>query len=139
MTEKPKRHPRRSDQEWIQLIQECRTSGLTDKEWCEQHKIQPSKFYYHIRRLRAKACSLPDNPRAAIHETHEIVNVASLCLSATPAENTGELHSHTVVQNTNLTTSPAIRLSYGGYCIEILNSAEHRTIISTLAALQQLC
>lgn len=25
------RHPKRSDQEWMELIQECRTSGLTDK------------------------------------------------------------------------------------------------------------
>lgn len=29
------RHPRRTDQEWMALIQECRTSGLTDKAWCE--------------------------------------------------------------------------------------------------------
>ena len=28
------RHPKRSDQEWMELIQECRTSGLTDKAWC---------------------------------------------------------------------------------------------------------
>lgn len=25
------KHPKRSDQEWMELIQECRTSGLTDK------------------------------------------------------------------------------------------------------------
>ena len=42
------RHPRRTDQEWMALIQECRTSGLTDKAWCEQHHIQRSNFYYHI-------------------------------------------------------------------------------------------
>ena len=28
------RHPKRSDQEWMELIQECRTRGLTDKAWC---------------------------------------------------------------------------------------------------------
>lgn len=34
------RHPKRSDQEWMELIQECRTSGLTDKAWCERNHIQ---------------------------------------------------------------------------------------------------
>ena len=45
---KQKRHPRRPDQEWLDLIQECRSSGMTDKAWCEMNHIQPSKFYYHI-------------------------------------------------------------------------------------------
>ena len=43
------RHPKRSDQEWMELIQECRTSGLTDKAWCERNHIQRSSLYYHIR------------------------------------------------------------------------------------------
>lgn len=55
-----KRHPRRSDEEWLNIIHECRTSGLPDKIWCEEHHIQPSKFYYHIRRLRAKACEITE-------------------------------------------------------------------------------
>ena len=55
-----KRHPRRSDEEWLNIIHECRTSGLSDKIWCEEHHIQPSKFYYHIRRLRAKACEITE-------------------------------------------------------------------------------
>ena len=40
------RHPKRSDQEWMELIQECRTSGLTDKAWCERNHIQRSSLYY---------------------------------------------------------------------------------------------
>ena len=31
---------RRTDQEWLDLIRECRTSGLTDKAWYEQQHIQ---------------------------------------------------------------------------------------------------
>ena len=50
------RHPKRSDQEWMELIQECRTSGLTDKAWCERNHIQRSSLYYHIRRFRNMAC-----------------------------------------------------------------------------------
>lgn len=41
----------RTDEEWLSLIQECRSSGLTDKQWCEAHQICPSNFYYQIKRL----------------------------------------------------------------------------------------
>lgn len=53
-----KRHPRRSDEEWLNIIKYCRASGLPGKTWCLDHGIQASKFYYHIRRLKAKACEI---------------------------------------------------------------------------------
>ncbi len=34
---------RRSDSEWLQIIQKCRQSGMSDSSWCEQHDI-----YNHI-------------------------------------------------------------------------------------------
>ena len=58
-----KRHPRRSDEEWLNIIKDCRTSGLPDKTWCLDHGIQPSKFYYHIRRLKAKACEITERDK----------------------------------------------------------------------------
>ena len=42
----------RTDEEWLSLIQECRLSGLTDKQWCETHQICPSNFYYQIQKFR---------------------------------------------------------------------------------------
>lgn len=45
---------RRTEEDWFQLIQECRTSGLSDKEWCRQNNITISNFYYHIRQLTKK-------------------------------------------------------------------------------------
>ena len=56
----PKRNPRRTDKEWLDLIQECRSSGLSDKCWCQEHHIHTSNFYYQIRRLRQKACEIPE-------------------------------------------------------------------------------
>lgn len=45
---------RRSQDEWLQLIQECRSSGLTDRTWCEQHGILVSSFYNAVKRLTMK-------------------------------------------------------------------------------------
>ena len=52
-------HPARTDQEWLELITACRTSGLNDKDWCEQNAIPISTFYNAIRRLRKRACEIP--------------------------------------------------------------------------------
>ncbi len=53
------RAPRRSQEEWIQLIMECRNSGMTDRTWCERHGILVSSFYNAVKRLRKKACDIP--------------------------------------------------------------------------------
>ena len=50
---------RRSQDEWFQLIQECRSSGLSDRTWCEQHGILVSSFYNAVKRLRRSACDIP--------------------------------------------------------------------------------
>lgn len=39
---------RRTDQEWLDLIQECRTSGLTDKEWCVNNIISSAATFITI-------------------------------------------------------------------------------------------
>lgn len=52
--------PTRSLKEWMELITECRQSGLSDAAWCRQHQISVSSFYNAATRLRRKACTIPD-------------------------------------------------------------------------------
>lgn len=39
-----KRAPGRSLDEWMELVIQCRQSGLTDAAWCNEHGISPSCF-----------------------------------------------------------------------------------------------
>ena len=55
-----KRAPGRSLDEWMELVTECRQSGLTAAAWCNEHGISPSCFYNAVTRLRKKACQIPD-------------------------------------------------------------------------------
>ena len=55
-----KRVPGRSLDEWMELVTECRQSGLTDAAWCNEHGISPSCFYNAVTRLRKRACQIPD-------------------------------------------------------------------------------
>ena len=52
-----KRAPRRSDEEWHQIIPAARASGLSDFEYCRNNSIPSSTFYRA--RLRQQACELP--------------------------------------------------------------------------------
>lgn len=45
-----------SAEEQYQLILECRSSGLSDYQWCIEHDIKPGTFYNWVKRLRKKAC-----------------------------------------------------------------------------------
>ena len=50
------RSPRKTADEQYELIMECRSSGLSDQQWCMQHDINPGTFYNWVKRLRKKAC-----------------------------------------------------------------------------------
>lgn len=58
---------RRTDDEWLNIINECRTSGCSDKLWCQEHNITLSTFYYQIRRLRKKACCIPKPVNSSVN------------------------------------------------------------------------
>lgn len=44
----------KSDRRWFDLIQQCRTSGKSDRQWLIDNNIKSGSFYYHIKRLDGK-------------------------------------------------------------------------------------
>ena len=126
-----KRHPRRSDEEWLNIIHECRTSGLSDKAWCEEHHIHTSKFYYHIRRLRAKACEITERENT-VSQQQEVVPVSFLeqefCIPTARTSGAEGFHSDTV-----------ITVCMNGIQIGISNNAARETIAHTISVLQGSC
>ena len=46
------RSKRTTPEEQLRLITECRQSGLTDHEWCQQHGIKDATFYAWIHKLK---------------------------------------------------------------------------------------
>lgn len=126
-----KRHPRRTDEEWMNLIQECRSSGLSDKCWCEEHHIHTSNFYYQIRKLRKMACEIPEPAHSAFTKKPEIVQLSFDVPGPCPPK-----EAPSVV---NGSPETAIRIIIHGFQVEITNAADSKTIFHTLSALQGLC
>lgn len=54
-----KRAPRRSDEEWHQIILAARSSGLNDFDYCRANGIPRSTFYRALARLRQQVCEIP--------------------------------------------------------------------------------
>ena len=40
--------------QWAAAIQECKASGLTNKEYCIQHGLSEKNFYYWQKKLRTQ-------------------------------------------------------------------------------------
>lgn len=118
---------RRNDQEWMQIIQECRSSGLSDQAWCHEHNISVSTFYNRIKRLQKQACEIPVSTGKASGQLQQVVPLQII-------GETVEGHKHTTEAE-----RPAVSVAAGKFHIVIHNHADRETIQNTLLALQQIC
>ena len=58
------------------LIMECRTSGLSDYQWCLEHDIKPGTFYNWVKRLRNNGCTDLSSPaRCRKQDIQEVVRL----------------------------------------------------------------
>lgn len=57
-----------NDKHWLNLITQCRPSGLTDHQWCIENGIPVSTFYYHVKALRKKAGEVLEAVDAAVQK-----------------------------------------------------------------------
>ena len=124
-----------SDRYWFDLIQQCRASGKSDYQWLQENNIKSPTFYYHLKRLRNKACKIPEAAkRVSNPEIQEVVPVffkeEELPAPTAPSETTIPEASDNAV---------AVRLQIRGICVEISNSASQTVIQNTLSALRNLC
>lgn len=57
------------DEYWMDCIQQCRVSGLSDYTWCSQNGIPTSPFYCNIKRLRKNASMIFDSVPKVLEKT----------------------------------------------------------------------
>ena len=71
--------------EQMQLIMECRQSGLSDYQWCQMHDINPGTFYNWISRMKKQGITLPESSGRGRHTSSPVQEVVKLELI--PEEN----------------------------------------------------
>ena len=130
----------KSDLKWLNIIQECRTSGKSDNQWLEEHNIKSPTFYYHVKKLRQKACEIPDQKQVRKDDIQEVAPlVVEDSTPVTAARVTSAPLSTTYNAGNVVNDAIAIRLTLQGVGVEIANNATQEVIQNTLAALRFLC
>ena len=71
--------------EQMQLIMECRQSGLSDYQWCQMHDINPGTFYNWISRMKKQGITLPESSGRGRYASSPVQEVVKLELI--PEEN----------------------------------------------------
>ena len=120
------RAKRRSQEEWLQLIMECRSSGMTDRTWCEEHGILVSSFYNAVKRLRRKSCDIP----YASNKKPYALDLTAQKQEAVQIDLYPETISDPEVPAPQITSVPhndnphTIELRMGGVSLKVRNSAD---------------
>lgn len=64
--------------ERVRLVRECRSSGLTDHQWCSEKGISINTFYSWVAAMRRKGMAIPERERRGKRMKQEIVRVEIL-------------------------------------------------------------
>ena len=120
----------RNDDEWLGIITKCRTSGMSDKSWCTSNGIVPSTFYYAVKRLQKKACTIPEHTPIQMQPAQKVVPIDFCQLDTISGDNNTDNGSD---------TATAIRINCRSLSLEITNLASRSVIQETISSLLSLC
>jgi hypothetical protein len=116
----------RSLDEWMDLITECRRSGLCDADWCKKNGIHPSSFYNAVSKLRRKACSLPE--RTANHNVVDLTasnpDVVQFSIIPDKPQAPAMPASMSMKPEANLDNSHTIEIAVSGSYVRLKNDAD---------------
>ena len=119
---------RRTADEQYQLIMECRSSGLSDYQWCTEHNINPGTFYNWVKRLRKNGCGdIPEKNQLSTYEQshQEVVKI--------------EMNSISVPTDMNKNTdTAAMELMIGNMNLRISNETDPLLLAKTIQILTEL-
>jgi hypothetical protein len=117
---------------------ECRSSGLSDYQWCTEHDINPGTFYNWVKRLRKKACyDIPsatgrgDYKPALKQDVVKLEVISDHQSSAIPSAGSSILPVEE--------TRPAIEIMFGTVSIKISNDVDPKLLSQVLKTVTGIC
>ena len=135
-----KRVPGRSLDEWMELVTECRQSGLTDAAWCNERGISSSCFYNAVSRLRKKACQVPDpvGKASTLDLTSHKQDVVQIAIE--PKNSPVEMFPNTENSPMYFDNSHTIEIETKGLLIRMSNNVQPVLLKALMDALKEpLC
>ena len=119
-------------EERFELVMECRSSGLTDHQWLEEHGISKSTFYYWISQFRKKGYpNIPEplGQRSAHRaQPQEVVKVNVI-------PDTMPLEQNAPNPNSFMRMDPVIEILSGSTVIRLTNGTDPSLLETVLRSL----
>lgn len=117
-------------EEQVRLIIECRQSGLSDYQWCEQNGIHPGNFYNWVSKLRKQGYTFPESAAKsnAVPNVQEVVKVDLIQLQ----EPSLKMKQNVTLLESSDTPAVAAELLIGGITLRLFNGADEKLVQNTL-------
>ena len=115
----------------IKLIMECRRSGLSDYQWCEQNGIHAGTFYNWVSKLKKSGYTIPESESrlAAAPAVQEVVKVDLVDYSRTSSP---VMEQNAAIPASTDTDTVAAELLIGNVSLCLYNGANEQLIQNTL-------
>lgn len=115
-------------QYWLDVIRQCRASGLINQAWCEQHAVSLKSYYYWIAKIRKLA--LEELPRK-IHGCRPVMEQTALMPDAAP-----EFAEISLRGRRNSCAAPAAVLHTGTVTVELFEDTPRELLEAILKAVR---
>lgn len=125
-----------TQEERFELVMECRSSGLSDYQWCQEKGINPGTFYNWIARFRKKGYPNIPEPtgRTSKHKAVKQEVVKLDVLPDTPAD-TVPSQSCGSASGSGHTCAPTIEIHTGCSVIRMTNDIDPQLFCMVLSRL----
>ena len=115
-------------QYWLDVIRQCRASGLTNQAWCEQHDISLKSYYYWIAKIRKLA--LEELPRKS-HGCRPVMEQTALMQYTAP-----EFTEVSLRRRQDASAAPAAVLHTGTVTVELFEDTSCSLLEAIMKAVQ---
>ena len=117
--------------EQIRLIMECRRSGLSDYQCCQQQGIKPGTFYNWVSKLRKAGYSIPDSESKSfgMPDRQEVVKLDLVESGNTSPAMVDQNVSHLPL---SAASNVAAEIQHGSTTLRLFNGADISVVQSTL-------
>ena len=115
-------------QYWLDIIRQCRASGLTNQAWCEQHDVSLKSYYYWIAKIRKLA--LEELPRKN-HGCRTVMEQTVPALEAAP-----EFTEVSFCSRQDSRAVPAAVLHIGSVTVELFEDTPRGLLEAILKAVR---
>ena len=115
----------------IKLIMECRRSGLSDYQWCEQNGIHAGTFYNWVSKLKKSGYTFPESESrlTGVPAVQEVVKVDLVSYDRTSSP---IMEQNTTIPASADTATVAAELLIGNLTLRFYNGADEQLIQNTL-------